>query len=196
MIITCPECKKDVSNLATSCPNCGYPINLSQSTECDKNNETNELTVPGYVYFCKKCQEIYVVETIHGLIHSCSGKIKKTYITKEQWKELIQVTCYRDSSTLSNFIKEIISLYNTDKTEDEYEKECMAIYKKYKGTPIIIAKNTSSLKSVISVSCPYCHSGNTKKISTTSRMASTGLFGIGSSKIGKNYHCNNCGSNF
>lgn len=46
------------------------------------------------------------------------------------------------------------------------------------------------------VTCPYCHSTNTKKISTISRAGSIGLFGIFSKKVGKQWHCNNCGSDF
>ena len=46
------------------------------------------------------------------------------------------------------------------------------------------------------VTCPYCSSANIGKITTVSRMVSTGLFGLGSKKIGKQYHCNNCGSDF
>lgn len=50
--------------------------------------------------------------------------------------------------------------------------------------------------STSSISCPYCHSTNTKKISGTSRWFSTGLFGLASSKIGKQWHCNSCKSDF
>lgn len=46
------------------------------------------------------------------------------------------------------------------------------------------------------VTCSYCGSTNVKKISFTSRTISTGLFGLGSKKIGKQWHCNNCGSDF
>lgn len=46
------------------------------------------------------------------------------------------------------------------------------------------------------VSCPYCHSTNTSKIGTLSRVVSTGLFGFASKKIGKQWHCNKCGSDF
>lgn len=47
------------------------------------------------------------------------------------------------------------------------------------------------------VECPYCHSTNTKKISTTSKVGSAALFGIFSiGKISKEWHCNNCNSNF
>ena len=46
------------------------------------------------------------------------------------------------------------------------------------------------------ITCPYCKSTNTKKISGGSRWLSTGLFGLASSKVGKQWHCNNCGSDF
>ena len=46
------------------------------------------------------------------------------------------------------------------------------------------------------VECPYCHSSNTKKITTTGRMMSIGIFGFASKKIGKQWHCNQCGSDF
>ena len=44
--------------------------------------------------------------------------------------------------------------------------------------------------------CPTCGSTNIKKISTANRIVSTGLFGLASSKIGKQWHCNNCNSDF
>lgn len=46
------------------------------------------------------------------------------------------------------------------------------------------------------ITCPYCQSTNTKKIGVIGRSVSTGLFGFGSSKIGKQWHCNNCKSDF
>lgn len=46
------------------------------------------------------------------------------------------------------------------------------------------------------VPCPYCKSTNTEKISTVSRAVSVSLVGAASGKIGKQWHCNNCGSDF
>lgn len=46
------------------------------------------------------------------------------------------------------------------------------------------------------VSCPYCESTNTKKIGLLGRGVSVGLFGLGSSKIGKQFHCNSCKADF
>jgi hypothetical protein len=52
------------------------------------------------------------------------------------------------------------------------------------------------IKSLNSPECPYCHGHSCKKISAVGRMVSTSILGLGSSKIGKQWHCNKCGSNF
>lgn len=45
--------------------------------------------------------------------------------------------------------------------------------------------------------CIYCKSTNIKKISTTSKVGSVALFGIfGMGKTTKQFHCNNCNSDF
>ena len=46
------------------------------------------------------------------------------------------------------------------------------------------------------VKCPYCQSMSVKRISGVRRFASVELFGIASKKIGKQWHCNDCGSDF
>ena len=46
------------------------------------------------------------------------------------------------------------------------------------------------------VECPYCHATNVRKISTTSKAVSVGLFGIFSQKVKKQWHCDHCGSDF
>ena len=47
------------------------------------------------------------------------------------------------------------------------------------------------------VICPYCQSTNTKKISGLSKAGSVALFGIFAlGKTTKQWHCNECGSDF
>ena len=41
--------------------------------------------------------------------------------------------------------------------------------------------------------CPTCQSTNLKKISTTSKVVNTAMFGIFGTKRHKIFHCNNCG---
>lgn len=46
------------------------------------------------------------------------------------------------------------------------------------------------------VYCPYCNSVNTSKISTTAKVINTAMFGIFGSKRHKQWHCNQCNSDF
>ncbi len=57
-------------------------------------------------------------------------------------------------------------------------------------------QQTNQQSKIPIIECPYCHSTNTHKISTISRGTSTLMFGLASSKIGKQWHCNKCNSDF
>jgi len=57
-------------------------------------------------------------------------------------------------------------------------------------------KELNSTQSKPIITCPYCQSTNCKKLSVVSRGVSFGLFGFGSGKLGKQYHCSNCNSDF
>ena len=46
------------------------------------------------------------------------------------------------------------------------------------------------------IHCPYCNSTNVTKIGTVNRAVSVGMFGLASKKIGKQWHCNSCNSDF
>ena len=57
-------------------------------------------------------------------------------------------------------------------------------------------KNMSADK-YITVKCPYCQSTNTKKISNVSKAGSVAVFGVfAAGKVSKQWHCNNCKSDF
>lgn len=47
------------------------------------------------------------------------------------------------------------------------------------------------------VTCPYCHSNNTKKISGLSKVGSVAIWGVFAlGKTTKQWHCNDCKSDF
>lgn len=54
----------------------------------------------------------------------------------------------------------------------------------------------TSVPSTNRVKCPYCQSEDVKKITTAGRAVSVGFFGLASQKIGKQWHCNKCKSDF
>ena len=56
--------------------------------------------------------------------------------------------------------------------------------------------NTQAQEWLNKVHCPYCNSTNCKKISGVSKATSVAMFGIFSQKVKKQWHCNNCKSDF
>ena len=70
-IITCPECKKNVSNSAISCPNCGYPL----------NRNANQLQMPVQM----KEQEGEIKDVINYL--KCAATLEQTIYTYETTKD-------------------------------------------------------------------------------------------------------------
>lgn len=47
------------------------------------------------------------------------------------------------------------------------------------------------------ITCPYCHSTDTKKITVTSKVMHTALFGVFSmGRNSKQWHCDHCNSDF
>lgn len=58
-------------------------------------------------------------------------------------------------------------------------------------------ENKSFQPSAPKITCPYCKSTNTKKISGLSKAVSVGIFGIFAlGKTTKQFHCNNCEADF
>lgn len=55
-----------------------------------------------------------------------------------------------------------------------------------------VKKHKDLLPEKVLPTCPTCGSTNIRKISTTSKAVSAGLFGIFSPKIRKQFHCNSC----
>jgi len=54
-LILCPECKKEISSLAKSCPNCGFPLDTSNIL---KNNITNKIKRPKISKNCSVGKQI------------------------------------------------------------------------------------------------------------------------------------------
>ena len=60
----------------------------------------------------------------------------------------------------------------------------------------IIDRKLAKMDAKPKITCPYCKSTNASKIGVVGRSVSFGLFGFGSGKVGKQWHCNNCKSDF
>lgn len=76
-------------------------------------------------------------------------------------------------------------------------KDAFEIFKKEMGPPPspqqIAYANAVARESLNKPKCPTCQSINLKKISTTSKVVNTAMFGLLGTKRYKTFHCNNCG---
>lgn len=72
MLIECPECKKEISDKAKTCPNCGYPIS-SEIIE-KNNNDMNFPTLPNDLSIGKQIVNWTYDAAIDGLYEN-SGNI-------------------------------------------------------------------------------------------------------------------------
>lgn len=143
--------------------------------------------------YCDKCGNIceaFKDELEDGCF--CCGKsplkpIPREYIDNFRW---------RDGDGKEAFIEEIVKKSpNLDKTLFEHRDEIIQRKNDEMKASIAVGKAILEEKSRVP-KCPYCQSTNLKKITGSDRFISVGLFGLASKKVGKQWHCNNCKSDF
>lgn len=93
---------------------------------------------------------------------------------------------YKDAFRNRQSLKEKYA-YNNPLYDEELDKQIKErVHIENKNTPPMNLQSPNVPK------CPTCGSTNIKRISTSNRAVSIGLFGLLSGKIGKNYECRNC----
>ena len=95
----------------------------------------------------------------------------------------------------------IMSILNVDADQFEMIKDMWCDNKTYlldydEETHQNRIASNAEIRGSNTIRCPYCKSADVKKTTTLSRALSVGLFGLASKKIDKQWHCNNCKSDF
>lgn len=92
--------------------------------------------------------------------------------------------------------KKYLHLISTDISVLEEVERLMKIKKEQDARQEAIKKHNDEVKAMnyklSHPKCPNCGSTNTKQISNVNRAASVAMWGLASSKIGKQYQCNQC----
>lgn len=78
----------------------------------------------------------------------------------------------------------------------EIDPDTRKVIKDYREKERVQANPGKPVIEEPTVECPYCHSKYTRPINFFERFISTDVWGLGSDKIGKQFHCNNCDANF
>ena len=211
-LIKCPECGKEVSDKANTCIHCGYPLSIVSSN--GRQNEVASLHKKLLTETQIKGKE-YSIKIIN-----CNGSNAKAIITL---KNKFQYSIDEAKTAIMNLpftvtttgtiteIKEIAQ----DFTDAGIEYEVFQGEKKI-SLNLVMRDKSGTSKNVYHSSvtnhtyikhesnehyeenipkCPTCKSTDIKKISFTSKAGSAflwGIFAVG--KVSKQWHCNNCGS--
>ena len=85
--------------------------------------------------------------------------------------------------------------YLFDHRDEDLSKRRMENKEKLEHGKAVLEGRDKSNK--FGIECPYCHANNVKKITNTSKAVHTAFFGIFSvSRNSKQWHCNQCNSDF
>ena len=67
-LIFCPDCGKEVSDSASNCPNCAYPLNRLKSNTMSPAILNNQLVVAGYVVVFLSLLILPIIFMITGIV--------------------------------------------------------------------------------------------------------------------------------
>ena len=144
--------------------------------------------------YCKKCGRI-VQESRNETIQTCDycrnkleyvpdkylGGKSKGFIIKELKQQFID-EYIKHSPEFDPYLFE-------HRDQDMFNKRMSDKAKMAHGKAILEEKSRVP-------KCPTCQSTNIRKISVLSKAGSVAIWGIFSQKVKKQWHCNNCGSDF
>lgn len=176
--------------------------NISQYQENKLNKQVGNATYITGLYYCKKCGRRINVMPYNGVISTtcdyCESEIypvPKEYLDKN-------VDCFfKDKETeeyfVENFIKtspefdEYLFKHRDNDLQQRWDKIDAALNH---GKAVLEGRDKGNK---FGVECPYCHATNVKKITNTSKAVHTAIFGLFSmGRNSKNFHCDNCNSDF
>lgn len=103
-LINCPECKKEISDIADKCPNCGYPVRnhtAQQEYDHEKSSDSEEFSETGYTgrrgLKCLSCgsRNISIENDIptHKKVLEIAAFGAVSPMTKKQYKPGMKYTC-------------------------------------------------------------------------------------------------------
>lgn len=145
------------------------------------------------LHYCKKCGRVVAINNDDKSCDCCNSQ---TYpVPEKYWLDGLDFLITNESETLLR--EELI------KTSPEFDQYL------FDHRDEILAKQSAEFNAKMEhgravleevsrrVTCSYCGSTNVKKITVVNKAVHTSIFGIWSmGRNAKNYHCNNCGSDF
>ena len=133
-----------------------------------------------FLSYCPKCGNQGIYENGNEICQYCGTKELPTKYDWDKWLFGGEYPNNLDEIIFNEYIKDNPlfdeNIYERREGKEKLLQQASLDKQKEQNTP----------------KCPTCGSTNVKHISTLNRAASIGVFGLFSSKIGKNYECLNC----
>lgn len=195
--IPCPECNEKMPEGTLRCPKCGFPMNDKENT--DRLNRIHRLEyevsdkslyIKPIIYCCicfvlSIAFFIFYSDDFDGVSLTFALLFGLAAIFLLIWSIMVVKEHFQH--------KEDLELAKSD-----YEKysQKQAIRDEQHIENVKQTWDEHRTRPSPHIQCPYCHSTNVSRISTVSRVTSITMVGLASKKIGKQWHCNNCKSDF
>ena len=218
-LTTCPECgKENVSDSAVSCPECGYAIkdHFDQIRQEEERKRKEEAALEKIREENKRKIETApqrqadAIKRSETALERSSKEMRRAGIAfLVLLVLLILFICINPNEWISFTLVFGIGLFiafvffytaKSDKAKatkdlelakqsiDKYEQNLKERQKEEYLQNLLQARKNEAKHP----KCPVCGSTRTERISTVGRAASIATLGLASSKIGKQYQCNNC----
>lgn len=169
MLLRCIECGSEVSEYAEKCLSCGCPVDIIKQSV----NQCNDKIT--YWHGNKTID-------ITGIRNRIPEEDLNNYdVLRSVLLQMAKDLNFNGSDII--VIEEVIKFNNykfPTNFQETYDAMC--------------AHNQASINAS-KVHCPYCNSSNVKKIGVGGRILSTATLGL-AGKVGKQWHCNSCKSDF
>lgn len=222
-LVSCPECKKEVSDSAKSCPNCGFGIDAYfKKIQCDNEEAERRIEIEQDKKNAEENMRKLEKERLNNIKMppKPSSGILASLIIVLMWiivflLAIVWANHPADDSGFSSMLL-IIALFSLSifpamitgfivyvrkSMEEDYDLAIsdFEAYKKKKIKSQDDAKEhqqreiSNRINELARNKCPHCGSFETKPITTLNRAVSVGAVGLASSKIGKTWECKKCG---
>lgn len=165
--------------------------------------EVRDMKIKRVFFYCPECGSVdeYCVDVDENGNTAEPELCSRCRISLFKHRELIQITDTDDIAKLRELDnRRFAGIEQSTYIKDKYRLEDNPVFNKSKFDKRIrqMRNNIMNRSEPLAPSpkCPTCGSRRISKISTASRAASTITFGLASNKIGKQFHCDNCGYNW
>ena len=182
-LITCPECRKQISDKSVHCVHCGFPL-IEQESASNPLYNYKDLIL-------KRLR----TEKLSSVVVDIS---KETGISISEVKEYVSQIKNEPKEPSIKQAPRMIKCPQCDNLIYENETTCRYCGLTDIKAMIIAREERIKAESIIKdiPKCPYCGSMNIEKIGQLGKITSVGIWGLASNKIGKQWKCKNCGSMF